>query len=150
MLHLALGGRWMLSSLGFDAFAFVPISAGSVTSQDGSIALRAAVAGVGLLDDLSPPSAALGVGIDAGFSGTVLLFEGNATAPYRATSGTAWGALPYGGVMARYRLTNRTRLRFDGRAGLLMPEPILRVASHDIGTFGRPLVLLSLGLEVSP
>lgn len=142
-----LGLVWRLSA---GLHAVFPTLAPSVEDARGEASLRVLPFGAGLDLALTPPesvaSAFVGVGLDA----APLFFEGTASAPLIGRSGTEWAAAPYAQLGGRLRLHALVSLRLDCSLHLLVPEPTLRFAGERVATFGVPLVIPALGVEVTP
>jgi hypothetical protein len=148
---VALSGRLPIwNRLSAEAWTFLPLAAGSVQNAEGEIALRAFFLGAGLSFRLTSPDEPFFVSLGAGVGPMLLWYEGEAEAPRIAASGVRPVALAYGRAGIGYRVHPRVRLRLDGLAGPVFPEPVLRIVAREVASFGRPAVFLALGVEVMP
>lgn len=148
---LRLGGGWRVASpIEIDGLAMIPLTGATVSGRAGEIDLRVLAIGAGasvhFLGAASPLSLHAGAGV--GLVG--LFYEGRATAPRVGASGSRWTALPYLEAGAGYRFTPLLGLRADVLAGIARPEPLLRVDGEPVASFGTPLFLASIALEVHP
>ncbi len=148
---LRLGGGWRVASpIEIDGLAMIPLTGATVSGRAGEIDLRVLAIGAGasvhFLGAASPLSLHAGAGV--GLVG--LFYEGRADAPRVGASGSRWTALPYLEAGAGYRFTPVLGLRADVLAGIARPEPLLRIDGEPVASFGTPLFLASIALEVHP
>lgn len=149
--HVRLGAEWNpLPRLGVDALAYVPVTESAASAAEGMVELRVLEVGGGIRGTLTDPLSDLTVALGLGLSAMMLRFEGHGGAGYMTQSGTRWAASPYAAASAAYRFHPRLAVRFDLLASLVRPEPVLRVAGHDVASFGQPAIFSSLALEVRP
>ncbi len=148
---LRLGGGWrFLARLELDAFAMIPLAAATVSADEGQIDLRALAAGTGVSFHFTRPESALALHAGGGIGIAMFFFEGRATPPWISASGTHAAAMPFVEAGAGYRLTPVIGLRADVLAALARPEPVLVIAGREVASFGSPLVLASIALEIHP
>ncbi len=146
-----LGGRArLIDRAEIEAFAIVPTVGASAEDAPGKATLRLAAIAFGGAVELTPPRGRVFVtaGIGAGLA--LLFFAGEGTPPYQPVSGARAAALPYAHLASGVAVGPRVGIRLDLIAGLLRPEPVLRVAGADLASFGSPAVLAAVGLEVRP
>lgn len=142
-----LGLVWRLSA---GLHAVLPTLAPSVEDVRGEASLRVLPFGAGLDLALTPPESVVGAFVGVGLDAAPLFFEGTAASPLVGQSGTAWAAAPYAQLVARLRLHALVSLRLDCSVHVLAPEPTIRFAGERVATFGVPLVIPALGVEVTP
>lgn len=142
-------GRNVSPWLSITATAVVPTLAGRVEADGGSVDVRTALVGAGLEASLAS-SGPWSTGVEAGLAAALVAYSGDAAAPLRAQSGTAWAVAPWASLGARYRLGRNVALRADAAIALLRPEPVLRIAGREIASVGAPAGLFSFGVELQP
>lgn len=151
MPALRIGAAWRVAGpIEIDALSMIPLSTGSVAAEQGQIDLTVLAFGAGAaarwVDPL--PGLSLRAGAGAGVAG--FLFQGRAVPPWVSASGDRWSALPFLEAGAAYRFTPAVAVRADVLAALALPPPVLVIAGRDVASFGTPVVLASLGVEVYP
>ncbi|MBK6847204.1 MAG: hypothetical protein IPG96_06555 [Proteobacteria bacterium] len=150
--QLWLAGDWRLAPwLALAGTALVPMLAARLSNAFGQAELYPLVLGLGAR--LRPWSGArrlrfsgvLGAGLSA-----VYLKGSTSFAVLRGTSDWVVGGLGYAGVDLALRLSSRASLVLGALTGVVLPRPVVTFAGLDAGSWGRPLLALSLGLELSP
>lgn len=132
--------KWALGIAGV-----VPVGSSSVQQQMGTVAVSWGYAGVSFERRFLYDHGGFALGASAGVVTQYL--SGEANAPYRsATDWVATGAA-LGRVGTRFNLSESLRVRLDGSAGVAAPRPVVMIADRRAASWGRPLLLLSLGLE---
>jgi hypothetical protein len=149
--HVWLGARFTPTRpIDLELTAFLPTTAATVASADGSMSVRAgglsAGVGVRLTDPASRPFALAGLGIGAMIAG----FTGQAQAPWKGASGMRPSMIPDVHAAAGYWVASHLAIRADVRAAFALPEPVLLIAGSRVASFGEPAVLVAAGLEVRP
>lgn len=105
----------------------------------------------GRLDvSITEPAASVGVFVGAGLDAAVVLYDGDASPPFRGESGALWSAAPHVTAGVRYELASWLFVRADLLVAALLPALTLRAVGEPIATVGRPLLVPSLGLEAAP
>jgi hypothetical protein len=146
-----VGGRGRVAErIEIDASLIVPTAGASVSDAHGSARLRFASIGVGAAVELTPPRGRVYATAGLGASLALLVYSGEAGAPYVGSSGARAAVVPHARVAAGLGLTPRVGLRLDVLAALVRPEPALRIAGAEVASLGAPLAGLALGLEVRP
>lgn len=140
----------IIGPLEADGLATIPLTEGQVSAANGRIDLRVLAFGGGLSARFSEVAPRLSLRAGAGLGVIGFIFQGRAEAPYPAASGDRWSALPYAGAGAGVRLTPVLSLRADVHAALSLPPAALRIAGQQVASFGLPILLVSLALEVTP
>ncbi len=134
-----------------DFMVIAPVAPSTIQSSAGTIKIRSTSIGIGgWLHALGvPPPFELGAG--AGLSLSFLAFDGEASDPiFQGRDGTVPYALPYARAFAAYRALPRLAVRADVLGGMAIPRPVIQSdANAESTVFGRPLLLLSLGLETA-
>lgn len=144
------GGLRVASPVEIDALAILPLTGATVSGTGGQIDLRVLAFGASASVYFLHPDSLLALHAGAGMGVAGLFYEGHAEAPRMATSGSRWTALPYLQAGAGYRFTRLLGVRADVLFGIARPEPVLRVGGESVASFGTPLFLGSLALEVHP
>jgi hypothetical protein len=73
---------------------------------------------------------------------------GTATPPYLGASEDAWAGATMAGAGIAWRFAHDLRLRADGVAVWTLPGVHVQTPAGDVGWWGAPALLVSLGLEV--
>ena len=151
MAHVRLGAEWSpVDRVGVELVTFVPLVPATISAAEGSVALRVLELGGGLHGTLTDPAAAFSLRVGLGLSALLLTFDGEAAPPFVADRGSRWIASPYASIGAAYRAYPRLALRTEMLVTVARPEPVLRIAGHEVASFGEPAVFFSLGIEVRP
>lgn len=149
--HIRLSGSYRaIWRLGVEALAFIPITSSKVSAPEGSMDLRTVTFGAAATMQLTPPDLDLRALAGLGLAATALMYEGQAVPPHAASEGSAWAAAPFAEFAVSYALHPVVAVRLDGIAALLLPEPVLRIADREVASYGRPAVLVTLGVEIRP
>ena len=147
-VDLALRARWMATRvLGLGAMVTVPVIGSTVKSTEGSASVSALLCGAeiaAVLVDLQ----ALRLSASGGLAVAWLRTSGFAVAPYVGHSDSVATSLPFLGLEAAPRLTDRLRVYVAGHAAVSLPRADIVFAGQTVATWGRPLGLLSVGLSV--
>lgn len=148
---LLLGGRFrLLRRLDLEALALAPTVGTHAATTAGDATVRPAALALGGAFELTDPAGPLFVDAGLGAGAALLFFSGDAAPPLAGSSGARAAALAYAHLAAGYALAPRVGLRLDVLAALVRPEPVLRIAGVEVGSFGAPLVSVGLGVEVRP
>ena len=76
------------------------------------------------------------------------LTSGSSQAAYLSAEAETWVAMPMVGPSVGWALVRGMRLRGDALAGWTLPAVEVRTCTTDVGPWGAPELLLSLGVEV--
>jgi hypothetical protein len=142
-LWVRLGERLGLRGLGATS-----LSAAQVRTPAGSISARSQVFGLLATYDLADPQTRWVPTLAAGIAGAHVATSGVASLPYVSSDAETWVALPMAGAGLGLAFTRGLRLRADALAGWALPAAEVRTATTDVGPWGAPEVLVSLGVEV--
>lgn len=142
-----VGLVWRLSA---GLHAVFPTLAPSVETERGAATVRVLPFGAGLDLELTPKESVVGAFVGLGLDAAPLFYEGSAVAPLVGQAGTSWAAAPYAQFGGRVPLHPLLALRLDCSVHVLAPEPTVRFAGVRVATFGVPLVIPALGLELTP
>lgn len=146
MPELGLGAKYVLDrTWAFGVSGVVPIGFSSVESAAGSVSVHWGFAGISAERRMTFGPGALVVGVASGVLTQRL--SGDANPPYRSATDwvTVFGA--FGNLGGRFNLSRTARLCVDGGVGFAAPRPVVVAGDDRLATWGRPLVLLSAGLE---
>ena len=136
--------------IGLEGSVTVPTIEATVSADGGDVGLRALALAGAVTIELTPEDMDFGVLAGLGMGATAVFFDGEARPPHAGARGTRWAAAPQVQLAARYRFHPLVAVRLDVVASLLAPEPVVRIAGEEVGSFGQPAVLTALGLEVLP
>lgn len=141
---LKLGGCF-----GLRGFAALPLTSERTRVAEGEVEVRPSLLGIGLACGSARPQRWLAPRVGLGFVGANIETRGIADAPERSHRSAAWLGGGYGMLGIGLRLADDVRLNLDA-TGIVLPTPAaILVGQREVGTWGAPGGLLSLGLEVS-
>jgi hypothetical protein len=148
--HALVSGEWLaLDHVAAHAFALVPISAASVSDNEGGARLRTFAFGAGArvypTDPLARWRPHVGAGIGLGW----LQIDGSANPPYVSLSTDKLTFLGYGTAGLSYAVSANIAISAEALVGAAAPEVAVRFAAREVATWGRPIALGSLGGVVS-
>lgn len=147
-LHLGLQTRWMATEhLGLGGFISLPLVGSTVKAAEGSASLTAPLFGldVAAVARLTPR---FRLSASAGVALAWVRTSGFAEAPYQGKTTGVVAAVPIVGVGIAPRLTDRTSLTLDGRAGFALSPVDISFAGRSVASWGRPLGMLAIGVSV--
>jgi hypothetical protein len=75
---------------------------------------------------------------------------GHADPPYESGTATVFAAAAYVRPSLRLRLTPGFAIHLGAVTALAFPRPVIAFAGREAATWGRPLVVGSIGVELSP
>jgi len=141
---LHLGGCF-----GLRGFTALPLSSESARLPEGQVEVRPTLLGVGLSCSTGRQQSWLTPRVGLGFVGAHVETRGEATAPRVGQRAAVWLGGGYGLLGVGLRVASDVRLNLDA-TGVVLPTPAsILVGRREVGTWGAPGGLLSLGLEVS-
>lgn len=140
-----------LPRVGGDLMILAPVIPAIVSSPKGQASIAAGAVGVGAWVDLLGQARSITTGAGLGIAAGFLMFDGEATSSdVRAQDGSIAYALPYARWALSWRALPPVGLRADVLTGVAMPRPLIHVEGRDeYAIFGRPLLAMSLGVEVT-
>jgi hypothetical protein len=144
----ALGAfRWMWSgSWGAHAIGVAPLTASRVNGGEGHASIRFGLLGAGLTwQPLEESWWTPYVGV--GLAGALLHSQGAPTAGLTGYSHDTLVACPYLQAGARFLRAGPWRIHVSFLAGLSAPRPVVIFVDRTAGTWGRPLLMGSLGID---
>ena len=140
---LKLGGCF-----GLRGFTALPLSSEHTRVAEGEVEVRPTLVGVGWACGSARPDW-LTPRVGLGFVGARIETRGLANTPSLSHQAAVWLGGGYGLLGIGARLTRDVRLNLDA-TGVVLPTPAsILVQQREVGTWGAPGGLLSLGLEVS-
>lgn len=149
----AIGGaRLMLSPrFGADLLVLAPIVPAIITAPSGRVRISATSIGIGAWVDLLDRELPIAAGAGAGLAVSFMGYDAEATTRnVVGQDGTVAFALPYSRVALEWRALPPVGLRADALVGIAAPRPVIRVEGQGSDAiFGRPLLALGLGVQVS-
>jgi hypothetical protein len=132
---------------GVRGFTALPLSSEHTRVTEGEVEVRPTLVGVGLACSSQRPGW-LTPRVGLGFVGARIETRGLANMPGLSHQAAAWLGGGYGLLGVGTRLTRDVRLNLDA-TGVVLPTPAsILVQQREVGTWGAPGALLSLGLEV--
>ncbi|NUQ77728.1 MAG: hypothetical protein HUU21_29685 [Polyangiaceae bacterium] len=149
----AIGGARLTLSSRFcaDLLVLAPVVPATLTAPSGRVRISATSIGLGgwidLLDRGLPIAAGIGAGLAASFMG----YDAEATTRnVVGQDGTVAFALPYSRLAFAWHALPPVGIRADALVGIAAPRPVIRVEGQTSdAVFGRPLLALGLGIQVS-
>jgi hypothetical protein len=146
-----VGGSWLpIEHIGVAVLAVASPFDSRLSGPEGESAVWTGLAGAGLVAEPTKTTAALGARFELGLAAAWVHMDGEATPPYRSGSATLVAALPYLRPSLRWRALPALALRLDTIAGVALPQPAIVFAGREVALWGRPLVVASAGIELSP
>jgi hypothetical protein len=142
-LWLRLGGCF-----GVRGFTALPLSSEHTRVAEGEVEVRPTLVGVGLACS-SERAGWLTPRVGLGFVGARIETRGLANTPSLNRQAAVWLGGGYGLLGIGTRLTRDVRLNLDATAIVLPTPASILVQQREVGTWGAPGALVSLGLEVS-
>jgi hypothetical protein len=140
---LRLGGCF-----GARGFVSLPLLAERADVPEGQVEVEPTLLGVGLTCGLARPSSLFSPRVSLGFASAHVTTRGTAHDPLASSSESVWLAGGYGLLGVGVHLTRDVRLNLDA-TGVLLPTPaVIVVDRRELGTWGAPGGIVSLGLEV--
>ncbi len=144
------GVRFLSGHFGADAFALISVVPGVVEAEGGRVKLSTTAIGVGGWVEAFEPSAPLAIGGGVGVAGAFLGYEAQATSPaFVGRSGIVGYSLPFVRAALEWRAVRHFAVRLDALAGVAAPRPVVAVGPDLVAHFGRPLIALALGAQMT-
>jgi hypothetical protein len=145
---LDLGLAWMPSEhVGVFALAAIPLTSGRIEGSQGSADLRILLAGGGARFLFTKRESSWSPTVDLGVMAVSLRSTGTANPGFIASAPSALTAAPFARLGLAFALTRVFRLRADVLAGVVAQGVSIQFAQHEIATWGKPLVLASVGVD---
>jgi hypothetical protein len=132
----------------FGVVANLPVASASVGAPpDGSASVSATTLGGELAYALGRDSWLFHPDVAVGAAAVLLRLDGTAAQASRSASTDVWMAAPLVRGGLAFALTSDWRLRADATLGFTIPEGVVDLAGHPIGTWGRPMFAGGASLE---
>ncbi|MEO8181847.1 MAG: hypothetical protein ABI895_23685 [Deltaproteobacteria bacterium] len=141
---------WLRASdcLGFDAFTALPLLAQKDAVPEGDVQVEVLLLGAGLSCRFAVDGARLWPRLSLGFAATRIVARGTALDPAVSSNGAVWLGGGYGTLGLGVSVARAVHIHLDA-TGVLLPTPaVIWAGEREVGTWGAPAVLISLGLEV--
>lgn len=133
---------------GARGFASLPLMAARDDFPEGRVEVESLLLGAGLSCSFARRGAQLWPRVSLGVAGARVTTRGVAVDPARSSSGEAWLGGGYGMLGVGLRVTRELHVNFDA-TGVLLPTPaVIMAGGRQVGTWGAPSGMLSLGVEV--
>ncbi|HWA74611.1 MAG TPA: hypothetical protein VG937_19835 [Polyangiaceae bacterium] len=141
-VRLDFGSRWACSLLGV-----IPVAPPELDGAEGSA--RVARYQLGALAEATwLRTRGLRFGGGLGVSGSRTEMQGSGAAGYVGGTDSVFALGPLARAVARARITDGLWLSANGLAGLSFPEVSVKFADRVAGRWGRPLLMVTLGIEL--
>ncbi len=143
-------GVWLrvASRFGVRFVGHTTLTPAHVVTPSGAIDLRSELFGAMATYTFTEPSSAWTPGVSAGIAAAHVSTSGTAVPPYVSASEATWSAAPLAGVGLAWSFVPGLRLRADGLALATLPPVHVRTPTTDVGWWGAPTLIVSLGVEV--
>ena len=133
---------------GVRGFASFPLLAEQRNLKEGSLEVEPLLLGAGVTCSFARTGSRLWLRTSIGALGAHVVTRGTAVDPLRSSSGAAWLGGTYGMLGLGVDAAPALRVNLDA-TGVLLPTPATILANQrEVGTWGSPAALVSLGLEV--
>lgn len=142
------GGYRFWQRLGAEGFLVAPTIVARLEEPEGVVELRVLSFGGALSVSLTDPVDDLRVSLSVGAAALSLIHGAESTSMAEGTRGTRWSTFPRAGVAVSYPIIPLLAIRADFEGGVVLPQPIVRVVGREVASFGLPLMIASLGVEV--
>jgi hypothetical protein len=143
-------GVWVriASRLGARVVGVTSLSPASVTTPAGAVDVRSLLLGAMAEYAFTDASSAWVPSLSLGVAAAHVATTGTAAPPFVSASDDAWAAAPLGDLGLAWAFATGLRLRADGLVAWMVPPAHVRTPTTDIGSWGDPAVMVSLGIEV--
>jgi hypothetical protein len=139
---------WMpLRRVGFTGSVLAPMVAPRLTSREGSVDVFASQYRVGALVELGAHASSTSVRCLLGGELARLHFDGTSNAPYVSASDYRTTVSPWAGFALRFQIVPSLYMVTEFTAALSFPRTVIRLASREAATWGRPVGSTAIGLE---
>ena len=143
-------GVWarVASRFGVRLVGHSALSGAHVATASGSVDVRSQLVGAMGTFDFADPSSTWTPRVALGIGAAHVTTTGAASPPFVGVPEEAWAAAPLAGVGMGWSFVPGLRLRGDGLAALALPPVHVSTPTKDVGWWGAPALILSLGIEV--
>lgn len=133
---------------GVRGFAALPLVAEAAELSEGRVEVEPLLLGAGLSCTWADSAGRFWPRVSLGFAAAHVTTRGSAVDPSRSSDGAAWLGGAYGLLGLGARVARQVRVNLDLTA-VVLPTPASIVASQrEVGTWGAPGALVSVGVEV--
>lgn len=133
---------------GVRGFAALPLIAEAAELVEGRVEVEPLLLGAGLSCALPDSTGSFWPRVSLGFAAAHVTTRGTAIDPSRSSEAAAWLGGAYGLLGVSARVARQVRLNLDVTA-VVLPTPAIIVASQrEVGTWGAPGAMVSVGVEV--
>ncbi len=136
------------SHLGARLVAHTSLSPAHVETPSGAVDVRSQLFGAMAAWDFVDPSSAWVPSLSLGIAATHVSTTGTAVSPFVSATDARWYAAPIAGIGLAWAFVPGLRLRVDGLAALTLPAAHVTTPTTDVGAWGDPAIVVSLGVEV--
>ena len=147
--HVAIAFAWMPHPLiGAHVWVLLPVAPAIVSGPEGEADIFPGLAGAGLRFRWVPDPA-LELRADVGVAAAMLAMSGRGIPPFVGRTDEVFFAAPYVRVAGAWAFTQLVRLRADLTLGVATPGAAVEFAGREAATWGQPLLVVGLGLDVA-
>jgi hypothetical protein len=133
---------------GFDAFSALPLLAQRDAVPEGGVQVEVLLLGAGLSCRFAVDHARLWPRLSLGSAATRIVARGTALDPAASSHGAVWLGGGYGTFGLGVSVARDVHVNLDATFVLLPSPAVIWAGEREVGTWGAPAVLISLGLEV--
>jgi hypothetical protein len=143
-------GVWLriASHVGARFVGHTSLSPAHVLTGAGAVDVRSQLFGAMATYAFADASSAWAPSASIGIAAAHVATTGTAAVPYVSASEATWSAAPLGAIGVAWSLAPGLRLRGDGLAVLALPPVHVSTPTTDVGWWGAPALIVSLGVEV--
>lgn len=145
--RLAVWAR-LVPRFGFSVFGETTLAPSHVATADGAVDVRSQWLGAALGYDFADATAEWVPRVSVGLAAAHVTTTGTALPPYVGASADGWFAAPLAGVGIGWAFARGLRLRADAAIAWALPAARVRTPTGDVGRWGAPALMLSLGIEM--
>lgn len=143
-------GVWVrvASRFGVRFIGHAALTPAHVATPSGAIEVRSELFGAMATYTFTEASSTWTPGVSAGIAAAHVSTSGSAVPPFVSASEAAWSAAPLAGVGVAWSFAPGLRVRADGLALATLPPVHVTTPTTDVGWWGAPALIVSLGVEV--
>jgi hypothetical protein len=138
----------LASHFGLRLLGHTSLSPAHVSVSSGGVDVRSQLFGAMVTYALVDESSVWVPSVSAGMAAAHVSAIGTAAPPFVSASDGTWSPAPLAGLGLAWSFAPGLRLRGDGLAALTVPPLHVTAPGTDIGSWGAPALIVSLGLEV--
>lgn len=143
-------GVWVrvASRFGVRFIGHTALTPAHVVTSSGAVDVRSELFGATATYTFTDAASAWTPGVSAGIAAAHVSTSGTAVPPFVSASEATWSAAPLAGVGVAWAFAPGLRVRADGLALATLPPVHVKTPTTDVGWWGAPTLIVSLGIEV--